>query len=130
MCKTFNGVILDARANSVISMLEDIRQYVMTRFVVKRLFGLKWNSECETNIVAKLEKERNKATKWQVECNGGAIHEVLWDNLIYHARDAYVVRLGDHSRSCGKWDKSGIPCQHTLVATAFIGANPFDYVFE
>lgn len=52
---------------------------------------MKWNSECGPNIVAKLEKERNKATNWQLEWNGVAIHEVFWDNLMYHVREAYVV---------------------------------------
>ncbi|XP_039127844.1 uncharacterized protein LOC120263931 [Dioscorea cayenensis subsp. rotundata] len=36
MCETFNGVILDSRSKPIITMLEDIRQYVMTRVVVKR----------------------------------------------------------------------------------------------
>lgn len=41
MCETFNGVILEARYNSIISMLEDIRQYVMRRVVIKRGYAMK-----------------------------------------------------------------------------------------
>lgn len=36
MCETFNGVILEATSKPIINMLEDIRQYVMSRVVVKQ----------------------------------------------------------------------------------------------
>lgn len=44
MCETFNGVILDSRSKPIISMLEDIRQYVITRIVVKREYVRKWDN--------------------------------------------------------------------------------------
>lgn len=34
MCETFNGVILEARGKPIITMLEDIRLYMMRRFGV------------------------------------------------------------------------------------------------
>lgn len=55
MCKVFNGVVLDSRNKPIISMLEDIRQYVMQRIVVKRDYANKWNGEYGPNIVAKIE---------------------------------------------------------------------------
>lgn len=102
MCETFNGVIIEARSKPIISMLEDIRQYVMSRVVVKRSYALKWKANCGPNIVSKIEKERNNCGKWYVEWNGGAIHEVFWDNLMLHVRETYTVRLHDHSCSYGK----------------------------
>lgn len=41
MCETFNKVIVDARSKPIIFMLEDIRQYVMSRVVVKTSYALK-----------------------------------------------------------------------------------------
>ena len=35
MCETFNGVLLDARSKPISTMFEEIRQYVMTRVVIK-----------------------------------------------------------------------------------------------
>lgn len=110
MCKTFNGVVLDARSKPIIIMLEDIRQYVMTRLAVKRDHMVKWKCEYGPNIVTKLDKERKKCGKWHIEWNGGSRHELYWDNLILHVREAYVVTLAEHVCSCGKWSKSGIPC--------------------
>ncbi|XP_039118366.1 uncharacterized protein LOC120254310 [Dioscorea cayenensis subsp. rotundata] len=130
MCETFNGVVLDARSKPIITMLEDIRQYVMTRLAVKRDHVLKWKCECGPNIVTKLDKERKKCGKWHVEWNGGSRHEVYWDNLILHVREAYVVTLAEHVRSCRKWSKSGIPCQHAIASIAFSGLEPLDFISE
>lgn len=67
MCETFNGIILYTMSNLIISMLEDIRQYVMTRIAVKKDYTRKWMCDCGPNILAKFEKERNKGAKSQVE---------------------------------------------------------------
>ncbi|XP_039118187.1 uncharacterized protein LOC120254107 [Dioscorea cayenensis subsp. rotundata] len=130
MCETFNGVILESRSKSIISMLEDIRQYVMTRIAIKREYTKKWRCDCGPSIIPKIEKERQKSAKWQVEWNGGASHEVYWDNLILNEREGYVVLLADEMCSCGKWQKSSIPCQHSLATIAFVGADPLNYVSD
>ncbi|XP_039135770.1 uncharacterized protein LOC120273202 [Dioscorea cayenensis subsp. rotundata] len=67
MCETFNGVILEARHKAIITMFEDIRQYCITRIVVKRENTGKWKSSCGPRICARIEKERAKSGKWQVE---------------------------------------------------------------
>lgn len=36
MCEIFNGVMLEAMNKPIITLLEDIRRYVMSRIVVKR----------------------------------------------------------------------------------------------
>ncbi|XP_039113801.1 uncharacterized protein LOC120249377 [Dioscorea cayenensis subsp. rotundata] len=130
MCETFNGVILESRSKPIITMLEDFRQYVMIRIAVKRQFALKWKNSCGPNILARIEKERKKTSKWQVEWNGGASHEVFRDDLMQHAREGYVVMLACQSCSCGKWNKSGIPCEHALAVISFNGVDPVDFVAE
>lgn len=90
---------------------------------MKRFFG--------PNIVERIEQERRKSVKWKVEWNGGARHEVYFDDLVFHAREAHVVMLASHSCTCGKWDhKSDIICQHALAAATFQGEDPFEYVSE
>lgn len=119
MCKVFNGVVLDSRNKPIISMLEDIRQYVMQRIVVKRDYANKWNGEYGPNIVAKIEIERQRSAKWLVEWNGDENFEVFWDDLMVHDRQAYVVILAEKICSCGKWGKTRIPCQHAMATIAF-----------
>ena len=67
LCETFNGVLLEARGKPILSMLEEIRQFMMNRLVVKRDYAMKWKLDCGSNIVAKMEKEINKNVKWRVE---------------------------------------------------------------
>lgn len=86
MCETFNGVILESMSKPIIVMLEDIRQYVITQMAVKRQYAIKWKIVCGPNIIAKIEKETKKCSKWHVEWNGGAYHEVYMDNLVQHVR--------------------------------------------
>ncbi|XP_039126939.1 uncharacterized protein LOC120263096 [Dioscorea cayenensis subsp. rotundata] len=107
MRETFNGVMVEARSKLVITMLEEIRRYVMQRIVVKKSYTMKWKVNFGPNIVRKFEKERTKSSKWQVDWNGAAEHEVIWDDMLLLERESYFVRLENKSCSCGKWDKSG-----------------------
>ncbi|OMO49392.1 Transposase, MuDR, plant [Corchorus olitorius] len=70
MCECFNGVILEARHKPIISMLEDIRVYVMRRIVRNKKAGEKWKTNYGPRIIAKLEKIKTRAAKWEVEWNG------------------------------------------------------------
>lgn len=64
MCETFNLVMVEARSKPIIAMHEEIRRYVMQRIVAKRKYTVKyWKVNASPNIVAKLEKERNKSAK-------------------------------------------------------------------
>lgn len=45
-------MLLEAIGKPIISMLEDIKKYVMNRVVVKREYAVKWS----LNIIANLEK--------------------------------------------------------------------------
>ena len=91
MSETFNGVVLDARSKPIITILEDIRQHVMTRKVVKRDYVRKWTCDYVPNIVSKIAKERKKSTKWHVEWKGASSHEVYWDNSVLHVRGPMLL---------------------------------------
>lgn len=66
MCETFIGFLVDTWSKTIITMLKDIKQNVMTRVVVKREFASKWQAICGTNIIAKLESRETKfkMTSW------------------------------------------------------------------
>ena len=52
----------------------------MTRIAMKGQYVLKWKISCGPNIVAGIEKEKKKSSRWQVEWKGGASHEVFRDD--------------------------------------------------
>lgn len=81
MCETFNGVILEARCKPIISMLEDIRMYIMRRLVQKRESIKKWITDFAPRILERLEKYRRLSAIWEVEWNGSGRHEVYRDNV-------------------------------------------------
>lgn len=63
MCETFNGVFVEAKNKPFITLLEEVKRYVMSRIVVKGGYAEKWKCNFGPNIVDKLEKERNKSGK-------------------------------------------------------------------
>ena len=65
-----------------------------------------------------------------MDWNVAAKHEVYWDDVLLLVRETYVVKLANNSCSCGKWDKSGILCQHAMAAITFHGVDPLNYISE
>lgn len=128
MCETFNGVLSESRSKPIIGMLEEIRQYAMNWLVAKKDYAMKWRLDSGPNIATKIEKERNKSMKWRVQWNGGASHELFFDDMVQHVRHGHVVRLENHSCSCGRWDKTGIPCELALAVIIFCGADPVSFL--
>lgn len=45
-------------------------------------------------------------------------------------RERFVDLLADYMCSCGKLNNIGIPYQHAMVAIAYDGEEPLNYVFE
>nr|GMD28279.1 uncharacterized protein LOC109163968 [Ipomoea batatas] len=56
MCETLNGVILEARCKPIISMLEEIKVYIMRRLVKNREYGRNWKTDYAPRQLQKLEK--------------------------------------------------------------------------
>ncbi|WVZ17710.1 hypothetical protein V8G54_010692 [Vigna mungo] len=97
-----NSVILDARGKPIISMLEEIRMYLMNR----------WASN------------REKAAE-------GVREDKILDAKITHTSiiaEKYVVDVEKRDCSCRKWTITGIPCCHALTAMSFLNINPEEYL--
>lgn len=63
MCETFNGVMLKDRYKFIISMLEEIRQYVISRIVVKKGYAMKWIGLLDLILLLELRKKGGKSAK-------------------------------------------------------------------
>ncbi|OMO70149.1 Transposase, MuDR, plant [Corchorus olitorius] len=128
MCETFNGVIVEARENPIITMLEEIRLYVMRRIVKNRQQALDWKTEYGPRILAKLEKNWKRADNWEVDWDGGVAFEVYHDNIELSLRERFIVSLEGKTCSCRGWDVSGVPCHHAIAAILYCGKEPADYL--
>ncbi|XP_047177959.1 uncharacterized protein LOC124844983 [Vigna umbellata] len=96
--EAFNSVILDARAKPIITMMEDIRMYLMKRWA------------------------RNRE---KISWSGLKLFEVRHTSNI---GDKFVVDIDKVDCSCRKWSITGIPCCHALTAMTFLNINGEDYI--
>ncbi|KAL4337366.1 hypothetical protein AHAS_Ahas12G0103000 [Arachis hypogaea] len=77
MCECFNSVIVEAREKSIVSMLEDIRVYLINRWADNRQSIVTYAREILPKINKKIEREFDKGGEWLA---------------IYAGRDKYEAR--------------------------------------
>nr|KAJ0194317.1 hypothetical protein LSAT_V11C800446560 [Lactuca sativa] len=109
--ESFNSVILDARKKLIISMLEDIRIYVMQRMVTMKLTGHGWNaySLCP-NIRIRLNMLQTEQRHWHVISCGG---------MKFEARKMDEAFTVDEC-SCRLWQLNGYGCVHLVATLAYL----------
>ncbi|XP_023743563.2 uncharacterized protein LOC111891725 [Lactuca sativa] len=117
--ESFNSVILDARKKPIISMLEDIRIYVMQRMVTMKLTGQGWNaySVCP-NIRIRLNMLQTEQRHWHVISCGG---------MKFEARkmdEAFTVDVEKKECSCRLWQLNGYGCVHSVTTLAYLNLTP------
>ncbi|GKD26695.1 hypothetical protein Tco_1232909 [Tanacetum coccineum] len=102
----------------IITMLEDIRIYLMQRLVImsEKARGL-------TNIITpsvrkQLEKLKEYLRLWEVYPSGYREFEVRKLNA------GFGVNLETHKCTCRLWDLTGIPCIHGVATYAFLMNDP------
>lgn len=120
--EAFNGQILHARGKPIISMLEDIRVYIMQRY---------WNmsklaAELDDNITPSIRKQMNELKlqmrKWQVLPSLYQVVEVRKKD------EAFGVNLVNRTCDCKLWNISGVPCVHAVAAYMHFKMDPDDGV--
>ncbi|XP_076932372.1 uncharacterized protein LOC143597878 [Bidens hawaiensis] len=136
--ESFTSVIMSARRKPIITMLEEIRMFIMERNYTMSKKSLKWegnvcpairdkirdwskNSRCFCAAVCLLFSTTFFAVilgciwavymlKWIVIPSGGNMFEVR------DGYEAYSVDLDNRECSCRLWQISGIPCLHSTTA--------------
>nr|KAJ0195590.1 hypothetical protein LSAT_V11C700345460 [Lactuca sativa] len=81
--ESFNAAIVEARKKPIITMLEDIRVYVMERMFTHKRKGLKWNLKICPSIRRKIEDMKKIQRSWQLteeEVGGDSEKEVGGDS--------------------------------------------------
>ncbi|XP_024969759.1 uncharacterized protein LOC112509126 [Cynara cardunculus var. scolymus] len=122
ICESFNSIIVDARRKPIITMLEEIRVFVMERHYRMLSKAQQWESIVCLSIRKKLKKWVENHKYWYVIPNGGNVFETR------NGYEAIVVDLDARKCSCRLWDISGIPCVHSIAAIHFINKDLEDYV--
>lgn len=119
LCEGFNKTILEAREKPVISMVEDIRIYLMLRFQKNRgLIGKVEGVLCPV-VKKRQRKETNFSRIWTPLWSGDLKFEVK------HGKDTFTIDLEKRHCTCRKWQLTGMPCSHA-IASIHYNKEPVD----
>ncbi|KAH6802640.1 hypothetical protein C2S51_034086 [Perilla frutescens var. frutescens] len=115
----------DAREKLILTMLEWIREYLMSRLQKNRdKAERKWKSRLICGrITTKLEKNMEGAS----DCIPIKSSDTMYEVSSFDG-SKYVVNLQAHSCDCRQWDLSGIPCKHAISAIHAEGKLLEEYV--
>lgn len=125
LCESFNSVLLVARDEHILTMLELIRVYMMSRFQKNRDNMMKHGHKICPKILLKLEENKSKATECTV---------TKADLFHYQIEDVnfrlFYVDLKEMTCSCKRWELTVIPCHHAIAAIWVKRDEPEKYVQE
>lgn len=113
MLETFNSVIVGPRSKPIVTMLEEIRVYLMERRASNRLKISSYYGSVLPRIKKRLEKELEETRWWLVRMARENIFEVRHIN---QSGDKFSVNLEMKDCACRKWQLTGIPWSHALHA--------------
>ncbi|KAD5508225.1 hypothetical protein E3N88_15928 [Mikania micrantha] len=122
MSESFNSRIRVARRKPIITMLEEIRTFVMHRIFLMAKKAESLKQEVCPRIRKKLEDISRKQRYWKVVPSNNIIFEVR------NEKDALVVNIEEQTCTCRSWQLSEIPCVHAVAALIFINKDPETYV--
>ncbi|XP_060963924.1 uncharacterized protein LOC133033253 isoform X2 [Cannabis sativa] len=123
LCESFNSAIMPARDQSIITLLEKVRFWLMCRFRRKRESVKKWVVPVDKRIRDIIEKNKKVATHCNSVLSGNAKFEVS-----YLGSKRFVVDLKSKTCTCRGFQLSGIPCPHALASIRSSGLEVMDYV--
>ncbi|XP_058733836.1 uncharacterized protein LOC131605506 [Vicia villosa] len=125
MSETFNSVILGARQKPIVTMLEEIRGYLMDRWATNRAKIEDYNESVLPRIKKGLERRQEISRFFIARLSGDMIYEVRHTNM---TGEKYTVDLKKFECSCRSWMLTGIPCYHAITCIQSRSESPTDYI--
>ncbi|XP_017416485.1 uncharacterized protein LOC108327275 [Vigna angularis] len=121
----FNSVLVHARAKPIITMLEDIRLYLMKRWATNRTKVAFMDFDVCPKIKKRLMKEFNLSRYWIPSWSARRIFEVRHVSVI---GNKFTVDLDNEECSCRKWMISGIACCHAVASMNYSNVDPKTFI--
>ncbi|KAK1589341.1 hypothetical protein Q3G72_032900 [Acer saccharum] len=122
MCEAFNTAILAAQDKPIITMMEMIRNYLMTRLLRKMAELEKW-SHLGPKVFRFVEKIKQESVYFYLQYSGNYTYQVR-----ARGEDQFVVDINRRTCGCNKWQLIGIPYVHGMAATLSTNHNPMDFI--
>lgn len=121
-CEGFNSSILKYRAKPIVTLLEEIRSYIMRTMTSNRLKLAHRSGPLCPMQQSKLEKLKIQSNKWTPLSAGDGRFQVA------NAWNSHVdVDIKSNTCTCRKWQLTGMPCEHACAAIAWMREKPEDY---
>ncbi|KAL2251285.1 UNVERIFIED_CONTAM: hypothetical protein Sindi_2250800 [Sesamum indicum] len=127
LCESFNSCILEAREKPILTMLEWIREYVMTRMQQLRDRAERlWEGR---KLCPKIKKIVDNNLKKAADCIPVKSDDIHYEVQCFDGA-RYTIDLKEKTCSCRSWDLTGIPCNHAMSAISAQVLDPDDFVHD
>ncbi|XP_056689837.1 uncharacterized protein [Spinacia oleracea] len=121
--ESFNACTKPFRDLPVLSLLEEIRSWCMTKIGARFDKAVDIGPDQLTPYATKELEERSADSRFCYATNaGGGEFEVLDGHV------KFPIRLAARVCGCGKWQGCGIPCKHAIRVIYHQRLNPTDFV--
>jgi len=124
LSESFNSTILLARDKPIITMMEWIRTYLISRFAHLREKLTAYTGVVMPKPNKRLDREVEKSGNWFAIWTGDGMFEVIQGFKM----EKFIVDFTNHTYSFYFWNLVGIPCRHVVVDINYRVEQPFDYV--
>ncbi|GJW02719.1 putative reverse transcriptase domain-containing protein, partial [Tanacetum coccineum] len=116
--ESFNRAILLPRHKPIITMLEEIRIYIMQRLVAMNKLALSLEDTKSPSIRKQLEKLKEKQREWLVILSG------FQELKVRKGDESYGVDLMNKVCGCRMWELSRVPCVHAMADYMHLNKDP------
>ncbi|GJZ64524.1 calcium/proton exchanger [Tanacetum coccineum] len=116
--ESFNSRILSARGEPIITMLEDIRIYLMQRVWFINKTAMELQDSITPFARRQLEAFKIKQRSWVVYPSGFRVVEVR------RYDESFGVNIHLKKYVCRMWELTGIPCVHAVAAYTHLKLEP------
>ncbi|XP_031402519.1 uncharacterized protein LOC116212068 [Punica granatum] len=121
----FNSKIVKFKGKPIITILEEIRCYLMGKMNKHRLKANSFVGPICPVAQSRLDKSRKDSSYWTPEWVGDADG---YKFQVWKRPQCKVVDLGVGTCSCRMWQLTGIPCAHAIACMAYNNLEPEKYV--
>ncbi|XP_025692605.1 uncharacterized protein [Arachis hypogaea] len=123
-CEVFNARIKEARSKPIITLLEEVRMFVMRSIAKNKIKLNNHVGKLPPVIQSRLEKVRKESKMWVPIWTGDEAYEKF---EIHGQPTNMVVDLGKRLCTCQFWMLTGISCVHACAALARVNKRPEDF---
>ncbi|CAL5192309.1 unnamed protein product [Lathyrus oleraceus] len=126
MSEDFNSVIIEAKSKPIVTMLEEIRTYIMEMWAKNRMrFANLTDDDILPNIMKRITRISEYTNMWIVRMSAKHIFEVMH---LENAGDKFSVNLQDQSCTCRKWQLTTLPCVLAISSMKSINFKVESYI--